>query len=174
MISGLQAVLAELSGIPAIWAHQDAPRPPRPYLAISIINVTAHGADESTHIDDEGKQHTLGQREASVTISCFEREDTPDPRQAATRLADLRNLMRTPSALDALYAAGLSVAGDPTVMAVPAVQGTEWQPQATLDMAIAYESSVSLDVPWIETVTGEAGIDAHGREYTETYRAEIT
>lgn len=174
MISGLQAVLAELSGIPAIWAHQDAPRPPRPYLAISIINVAAHGADESTHIDGDGRQHTLGQREASVTVSCFERENAPDPRQAVTRLADLRNLLRTPSALDALYTAGLSVAGDPTVIAVPTVQGTAWQPQATLDMSLAFESRVSLEVPWIETVTGEAGIDAHGREYTETYRAEIT
>lgn len=173
MIDTLQTVLADLSGVTVVWANQDAPRPARPYLTIAIISVVAHGSDENTNVDDNGKQTTIGVREASVTISCFEAEDEPDPRRAAGRLSVLRDTLRTPGARDALFAGGLSVLGDQTVLNVPTVRGTKWQPQATLEMNIAFGTNVKTDMAWIETVMGEAGIDAYGRTHTETYQAEV-
>lgn len=161
MIDALQSWLSTASGLPVVWMNANAPRPSRPYLGLQIINVQATGLDDAAgNIDTAtGKRPITGQRTASVTVQAYEKADNADPRSALTRMSGLRDQMRLPSIRTALWAAGLSVFGDPTVQDVPQLSESGYQPQATLDLSLGIEVQTQDDIDWIQTVNGYAYTD---------------
>lgn len=169
MIDALQNWLATKTGLPCIWLNANAPRPDRPYLGMQIIGVQAVGMDDhASYVDANDKQTITGQRTASVTVQCYERADSLDPRTALTRMAGIRDTLRLPQERLRLHEDGLSVLGDVTVRDVPQLQSTQYQPQATLDMTLGFEVKTAAQASWIETVMGQADFD----NYTIPFTAE--
>jgi len=172
MLSDFFQWIANQSQVTVIWGNQNAPAPKRPYIAISVIGLNAIGHDEQGKIDSEYKQETIGQREANVRLTYY--ADKTDPRNAITALVDLQCLLRTQSARMQLYDDGISVLRDPSITNVPQLLQSEYQPQAVLDIALAFSTSVKIEVDTIETVQGVAEVATPNETiYSEPFEVEI-
>lgn len=156
MIDALREWVADTSGLKTVWQHQDAPRPDRAFISMYITALNDFGHDERRWVDTGGAtdhQHTIGQRSVNVSIQCHE-SSKAKPFAALERMRLLQNQLRLESSQVELLQSGLALIGQQTLIQVPQLRGTDWEPQATLDVEIGLTDVTTEDAYWIKTVTG--------------------
>lgn len=63
--------LAAATGLPVVWANQDAPRPPYPYATLNIIaGPVPVGVDELRIVQDGSNTYEVPTGSRRITVSC--------------------------------------------------------------------------------------------------------
>jgi len=141
----LRVWVVGITGIEAIFAHPNAPRPIVPYVLINIIQNTPIGIQESELtllVDDSVDIDYSNIEELFVSINVF----YAGSYQTATKLKD--SLARV-AVTDQLFAAGLGYKNVTAVNDIPEEINKQWEERAQFD---CFFFTRSLDEENIETI----------------------
>ncbi len=147
------AIVAELTGIRCIWSHQNAPKPPNPYISLTLSPERSVGNEVRRRSDDSGVLDVLGRREATLSVGAYG--------AGAVETCDALwlNLQR-PTIVDRCFSAGIAfVRADGTQDLTELLDGRTWEERANLDLIVTYSRAIT-DEPGTITevdVTGELG-----------------
>ena len=159
----LFAWIQAATGIPADrvrWATQDAARPGRgvetPWVSVRVMSVRPIGRDwfalrpaasPAPGVDME--LHALGPRAASIRVQCF---GAPHGANAPAMLLErLVAAAQLSTRADALWSAGVGVAGFGLVQAIDGMLNGKFEPRAVLDVRLNLTSQASEFTTYIET-----------------------
>lgn len=163
--TALHDFAARATGIATvIWARQNGPRPPLPFVELSV------SADTSTGLADEERQRenetptpgaelileTGGNDEFTITIEVFVDPDTDD---APARMRRVRRALSKDSEVNSFDAVGLAVIDSGAIQDVSAMLDTEQEGRATFDVRFRYADSSEEPTTFIETVETTDEID---------------
>lgn len=140
------ALVSPLAGVPVIWANQNAPRPPLPYIALHILSHTTPQWDWITSPDADGVATIQGWRMANLEMQHF------GPGGNAT-LGELVQRLRAPSNLDLAAASGLAIATVGPVQDIPVMRDSGSQ-----DVEYEPRSIAEIGINWVQTITDTVGV----------------
>lgn len=145
LLADIRSLLTQATAVPIIFAHQNAPRPARPYIAVSIVSqtMTPHVLGE---IDDDGNQEIAAHRISTVELQCF----ADDPLSILDAL-----LLRLHGDVARAGAAELDIAvmGPGTLQSMPVVRdGAFIEPRAIAEITIGSTSRTQEQTSFVETV----------------------
>lgn len=154
---------------PVIWSRQNAPRPPRPYVTLSLDTFLAIGQDSAVGpVDDEGVRAIIGDRE--FTVQCGVYGVTSIPGQAIVIAETLRMSLEGWAIRAALETAGVAFVETLSVQNLDALRDPQFEGRAQLDVrfrmaaesteAAGYITATELEY----TATGGAGGELDGSD----------
>ena len=167
----LRQWVADQTGLTTIWMNPNAPRPPRPYCAIQIINVARIGEPYRTGPDVNGFSTITADREAVVSIQVFESASNPDPRSALETATDLRDTLELITVRAKLADAGWAVRAFELLTDAPQLLETQFEPRAIFDVRFGTTKELLEDVGLIESIEVTGAV--RDTDYTATFTAEV-
>lgn len=148
----LQEFVRAAIGMPVIWSHQNAPRPPRPYATIRILSDVMQGFSNRSPLDQDNLSTITTHDQVTTSIQVFSRIDV-DPREALTRAQMVQRALSRPSQLLQLIEGGWAfvriLLGPQDISEL--VDST-WQPRASLDIQWRVARSVIDDLGFVDEI----------------------
>ncbi len=136
------------AGVPVVFAWENGPRPPKPYIAM-LVNTAARGHVHRGTVSNAGVQTVAQHRDARVDLQCYGAGSYDVLDTLAQRLHML-------DALDLADVLDLAVFDVGSTQNVPMMRDAmNWEPRAILDLGIRYTSTLDDQVGAIETVEAE-------------------
>jgi len=158
------------TGLKTIWMNPNAPRLPRPYCALQIINVARIGEPYRTGPNAEGFTTITADREAVISIHVFESANS-DPRSALETATNLRDTLELVTVRAMLADVGWVVRGFELLTDAPQLRETQWEPRAIFDIRFGTTKQLMEDVGLIESI--EVTGTVRDTDYTATFTAEV-
>jgi len=162
----LQQWVADQTGLTAIWANPNAPRPDRPYASLQVINVSRLGEPSYGAVDDQGQSQVDLQREFTLSVSIYESTDNADPRSALDRAQELRDSLDLRTVLMTLAEDGWAYRGVELLSDTTQALEGEWEPRATFDVRFGTTVTRLDDIGLVETVIYTGEINDRNVEFT--------
>jgi hypothetical protein len=172
--NALQNWARDWSGVMAIWANQNAPRPPLPFLSLNIITSVKQGQDykgdlEVTPVPPDGEEvrrRLEGFRFLTLSVNGY----GPGVLQA---LESLRTSLDLHEVVEAFDLAGLASIDHPPIQDLSDAldSRTEERANLTLEFSLAVEAQENLYAfGYIETVQGTGTITKDdGTEHVQDF-----
>lgn len=142
MVHNFLKWLSSTSGLEVIHGNQNSPRPARPYITIYHTNISAHGQDEASYVDQDDEQTVHGIRLYNVSIQLIG-DPNEGPLSATTRLTEIRNNVRASRLVNGLGEV-FSILQDSQILNTTSTLDSEYTPQATWDVILAVQETTSL------------------------------
>ena len=148
-------LISSMTATPVIYAHQNAPQPAGPFIALGLMGGNA----QDVHIgatDADGVRTLDAHRTTTVSLRCFGSGcfDTLDA---------LALKLETEAALAIADSLNLAIVGKESLQYAPQlIDGVAWEPVAVLDLFVSSTSRASESVSYIATV--EVGGSTDGKE----------
>lgn len=125
-------VKAELTGTVItpdriIWLHQDAPRPPRPYVGLDLVAGPGRVGHDGLKEVTPGVYDLVGIREMTVSVAVYG--------HGADQIAqDLHSSLEKPTVREQLEKYGLVMIEQLDPQPVPVLVETRWEDRTTFDV----------------------------------------
>lgn len=148
----LRKWVEDVSGLPTIWMHQNAPRPERDFIGIQSMHRKRIGEEEYSYVDENGIQKTVGNREYYISIQAFTTNDFNNPRQAVDILAYLQDRLNVMDDYMWLYERNIGVIRQHKIQPLPRIISEGYQLKATWDIVVLVKSIIETQAPYIEDV----------------------
>lgn len=148
----LQQLARTELGIPVIWGNPNAPRPPKPYAAITITSDIQQANSSRSPLDEDFKSLIITHDMVTTSISVFSSIEA-NPMDGIERMRSLRQALVMPSVLLGLSEGGWSfirVLMGPNN--IPNLVDTRWEPRAIMDVEWRVVRSVLDDLGVVEQV----------------------
>lgn len=133
------------SGITTVWAYQNSPQPPFPFLTLYLFSFIQIGFDEVNLPNNAGSSKIVGQRE--FTMTC-----TAEGSNAMGILEALANSLEKPSVQASLRANNLVYIRRISINDLPTLEETQYKERAALDIQFRIADIFNDDVGLIEHV----------------------
>jgi len=142
-----------------IWSNQDGNRPSGDVITLKLGDGIPLGAfdaiEEKTDLarpaGQEVELQVQGPREMVLAIQCFTDSDSGDATARAV-LSTVQTKARLPSIAAALEAAGVSIFDLGRVQYVPAINGTDFEGRAVLEVRLYVVDTASEFTSYVSTV----------------------
>lgn len=165
MSDALQQWVADQTGLTAIWANPNAPRPNRPYASLQIINVARLGNPSYGAVNEQGESEADLQREFTLSVSVYESTDNADPRSGLNRAQELRDSLDLQTVLMTLAEDGWAFRGVELLADTTQALEGEWEPRATFDVRFGTTVTRIDDLGFVEKVFYTGEIDDRNVEF---------
>jgi hypothetical protein len=138
------------------WAHQDAPRPPKPY---ALLTWTSPAVPVAPQAEDRalanGQRLVIEQYRATLQVDVFGAATPGDaaPYALAGRARSGLALEATRAALESV---GLAVLDRGAVRDTSAPQDTVVEGRATFEVSLGYALAAAQDLSWIDSAAWAA------------------
>jgi hypothetical protein len=140
------------SGLRVIIANQGAHEPAKPYVSLHVFTSSAEiGGQDQQRVDEDGNTITSGMRRLTASVNIF-------GANAIDTLTSIRDSLDRPDIIEYFEKNGIAELDRGGILDLTALEETEYEERAQLDIAIAYTTESSADVGTIETfrIEGEA------------------
>lgn len=150
-----------------IWRNQSEPLPPRPCVTLKLIDgprpIARNG---SLFFNTKRAPFTVGiQMEATLSIQVFGNTRVHRP-VANQLLLDINSSLLRQSVLDDLKMAGIAIQGVGSPRNLTAIEETEYEERAGMDISLGLAQNVSDKPGVIETIDVEINTDAGTEQKT--------
>jgi len=143
------------SPMPTIWMFPNAPRPPLPYVGLSILSLIRMGKDTMEHVENDGKAYITALHIMMVNLSCYHIFDGSNMMVIDT-LDYLRLTLTKPTVTNYLNSQKITlINANSTINYLPAHIATGFEPRATMDIHFGVTTSIIDDVGLVENVVGK-------------------
>ncbi len=149
----LQQLVADLTGKTTVWAHQNAPRPKKPYIALRLYSLRGVGGlDEILLTETPGELLVKGDREITLEAQWFGPGST-------NGLERLWQALQRPTITERCEAAKIAIFDAQDVQNISGLlDGKAWEERASLDLYVRF-ARTTIDVPgYIEMVIVETSV----------------
>jgi hypothetical protein len=144
--AAIRALILPLAGCPCIFADQDAPRPPHPYIALRTLSAIGPENEHYLQVDANGGQAVKSHLDMTIEIQAF------GPGWL-TLLGDLRQKLKWETTSDACYRAGLAIFDRGAVQDIGSLlDAAFWEPRGCLEIGVRTLQETIDQVGLIETV----------------------
>lgn len=153
--AAIRALILPLAGCDCIWADQDAPRPPKPYIALRTLSTVGPENEHYLPVQADGGQPVKSHRDVTIELQAF------GPGWY-TLLGDLRQKLKWETTADRAYLAGIAIFDRGTVQDIGALLGDGggvrggtggfWEPRGCLEIGVRALQATIDPVGLIETV----------------------
>lgn len=147
-------LIRELTGkTKCIWANQNAPKPPHPYLSLRLSPERGIGTESRRRKDGSGIIDVVEQKEVTLSINGY-------GAGVIEKLNTLWQSLQRPTIVDRCFVAGLAfVRAEAVQDLTELLDGRNWEESANLDLIVTYSRAVTDEPGFIEDVriTGELG-----------------
>ncbi len=160
--------LRDVADYPVVFAESSDPRPSEPHLVFKLFPslVRIGGRDEHRPATEAGGSYTIiSHRMMTVTITAAgwpvgQGDELDDKVEATHILTEVQLSLERPTVLESLQAIDLSVLSEGDIIDVSAVQETETEPRAVLDIILGIRFDVTDDPGIIEKVKISGALDS--------------
>ena len=146
-------LIAELTGLRCIWARQNAPKPPNPYISLTLTPERPIGEEVRRRKDGSGVLDVLGRREATLSVNAYG--------SGSIEVCEKIWLsLQRPTIVDRCFASGIAFTRAEEVQDLTELlDGRNWEERANLDIIVTYSRATTDEPGYITTVktTGELG-----------------
>lgn len=141
------------SGLKAIWAFQDGPRPERPYVLLTKLTgqIKQGSVDTIVHESDDTFE-IVGDRRQSIQIDIF-------GQNALERLTILRDTLEDPNVVDLLFSGGVSIIEEGEPRDLSLLRETHFETRASLEMIVGLRTVRTTNLGAIESTIVEGDTD---------------
>ncbi len=158
------ALLSKATAKPIVFANQNGPRPPLPYIALRLDRAPASNLTAWT-VREDGTQDHSAHRDGIVELQCF-------GAGSFDTLDDMAQRLRGPAMVAEAAAANLAIYTLDSVMNIPVLRdGTTYEPRAVLEIGIRYTRTHTEDVGAIDTVHGDMTLIEGDKQFVSTFQA---
>lgn len=163
----IRSLLILATPVPIIFANQNGPRPPKPYITLRVDTAPRSGILAGP-VTETGEQAFNSHRDAVVELQCF-------GDGGFDALDTLAQRLHGPTMLAAAYAANMAIYQTDAVQNVPVLRdGSTYEPRAVLDIGVRYTLEQIEDVGLIQTVQGEMELQQGSTSTAEPFEAAYT
>ena len=142
----------ELSSIPVIIAHQNAPAPAGTYLAIEYsgswqkLGRSQQGKIYTEEIEDETIYKRLDLSEYLININLHEVEGEGDI------LTFILDYLDTPEYQEKFVVAGISFIGNGDITPIPNLKNNQWDKESVVELRFAIATGIEKEVNYVEQI----------------------
>ena len=153
---GIYTYVSTVSGLPTIWYHPNAPRPPLPYISLEIRNFEMINRDWIAYLDEDCFTYLSGDREFNLVVNAYGDD-------AITVLEKLQTMARSYDVQNLLLNYGIVYVNRLAMVNVAELLDTKWEQRYQLEMQFRVSNQGITDpdkfeVGSIETVKGTGTI----------------
>lgn len=114
-----------------VFEQQNAPRPPKPYLGLQILNISKIGTDWQAPVDSNGDSYHLGDREMELQINYY----GPG---GLDKLEDIRTRYKEFEFRKLLYDNNVVFVNSSFIMNTTELLQSEYEPRHSMDITLRF------------------------------------
>lgn len=152
---------------PVIWADQNSPRPPLPYVTLRLGVISPIGEPHYSDVDNAGIQTVLSVRESILNVNRFGIDSVASLETFSDKLA--LNTTSDKFSLQSISTFDVSAVTDIAQL----LNDLAIEPRASVDISIRWVSDATDNVGIIQTVISDGKVGPENTALDEEYIATV-